>query len=98
MVRYSSATVAPIAFLVVDLRCLSCCLSLFACSGGGGEGEGGISAGEVADSGELPVGDDERGVLFLRQQFPRVLGGLALAVGPAFPPDGTEGGRVTAGF
>jgi hypothetical protein len=73
-------------------------LSLFACSGGCGEGEGGVSGGEVADSGELPAGDDERGVLFLRQQFPRVLGGLALAVGAAFPADSTEGGRVAAGF
>jgi hypothetical protein len=71
-------------------------LSLFACSGGCGEGEGGISAGEVADSGEFPAGDDERGVLLLRQQFTRVLGGLALAVGPAFAADGTEGGGVAA--
>jgi hypothetical protein len=80
----------------VGLRCLSCCLSLFACSGGGGEGEGGISVGEVADSGEFPAGDDEGGVLFLRWQFSCVFGGLALAVGVAFPPDGTEGGGVAA--
>jgi hypothetical protein len=98
MVRYSSVTVAPLAFLVVDLRCLPCRLSLFACSGGGGESEGGVSGGEVADSGKFPAGDDERGVLFFGRQFSCVFGCLALAVGPAFPADGTEGGRVAAGF
>ena len=40
-------------------------LSSFACSGGGGEGECGVSGGEVAKSGEFPAGDDDGGVLFV---------------------------------
>jgi hypothetical protein len=65
MVRYSSATVVPILFLVLDLCGVSCGLELVACSGGCGEGEGGVSGGEVADPGEFPPGDDEGGVLLV---------------------------------
>jgi hypothetical protein len=38
-------------------------LASFACSCGGGAGECGVAGGEVADSGEFPVRDDESGVL-----------------------------------
>ena len=37
-------------------------LSLFAGSVGCGEGECGVSGGEVADSGKFPVRDDKSGV------------------------------------
>jgi hypothetical protein len=73
-------------------------LSSFACGGGRRQGKRGVSAGEVADSRELPARDDERAVLLIGQQFARVLGRLALAVGPAFTADGTEGGGVATGF
>jgi len=71
-------------------------LASFTCSGGCGEGEGGVSGGEVAHSGELPPGDDERGVLLVvaRWEFSDVFGGLALAVGAAFTPDRTQRGGV----
>jgi hypothetical protein len=75
---------------------VSCGLSLFACSGGGGEGEGGVSGGEVAESGEFPVRDDEGGVVV--EQFAGVFGGLLLAVGPPFTTDRAEGGGVAAAF
>jgi hypothetical protein len=52
-------------------------------------GESGISGGEVADSGELPVGDDKSGVLFVWR-------GLVLAVGAAFAADGAKGGGIAA--
>ena len=73
-------------------------LSSFACSCGGREGEGCVSGGEVAESGELPPGYDERGVLFVWRQFTYVFGGLALAVGTTFTPDRAEGGGVSATF
>jgi hypothetical protein len=83
----------------MDLRCLSCRLPLFACSGCRRQGKGGVATGQVADSGELPARDDERGVLLLRWwQFSCVFGSLALAVSAAFPADGTEGGGVAAAF
>jgi hypothetical protein len=69
---------------------------LFACSGGSGEGEGGVSGGEVAESGEFPVRDDEGGVFV--EQFAGVFGGLLLAVGPPFTTDRAEGGGVAAAF
>ncbi len=75
---------------------IACCLSSFACSGGGGEGEGCVSGGEVAESGEFPAGDDEGGVRLVRGQFADVFGGLALPVGAAFSADGAEGGGVAA--
>src|SRR5262245_56005814 len=98
MVRYSSATLAPLAFLAMDLRHLSCRLSLFACSGGCGKGECGISTGEVADSGELPAGEDERGVRLVGYQFARVFGDLALPIGAAFAADSAQGGGVATAF
>lgn len=67
-------------------------LSSFACSGGGGEGEGGVSAGEVADPGEFPVRDNEGGDFI--EQLPDVFGGLALPEVAPFTPDGAEGGGV----
>ena len=76
---------------------VSCCLASFSCPGGG-EGEGGVFGGEVAESGERPPGDNERGVLLVRRQFAYALGGLALAVGAAFAADGAEGGGVAAAF
>jgi hypothetical protein len=77
---------------------VSCCLTLLACSGGGGAGEGGVSGGEVAESSELPAGDDESGVLLVCRQLAEVFGGLALPVGAAFTPDGAQGGGVAATF
>ncbi len=71
-------------------------LSSFACSGGCRESERGVSGGEVADSGEFPVRDDEGGVLV--EQLTDLLGGLALAVGAAFTANGAEGGGVAAAF
>jgi hypothetical protein len=65
---------------------------LVACSGGCGEGECGVSVGEVALPGEFPVRDDESGVLV--EQLADVLGGLAL--GAAFAAEGAEGGGVAA--
>jgi hypothetical protein len=97
--RNSSFTCAVPFFVSGLLLCgVSCGLSLFACSGGGREGQGCVSVGEVADSGELPARDDECGVLLIRQQLARMLGRLALAIGTTFTPDGAQGGRVTAGF
>jgi hypothetical protein len=55
-------------------------LAFFACSGCGGESECCVSSGEVAESGELPAGDDERGVLLVRRQLADVFGRLALPV------------------
>ncbi len=69
-------------------------LSLCACSSRGEEGEHGVSGGEITDSGEFPVRDDEGGVLI--EQFADLLGGLALAVGAAFAAEGAEGGGVAA--
>jgi hypothetical protein len=71
-------------------------LSPFACSGGGGEGERGVSGGAIALPGEFPVRDDERGVLV--EQFADLLGDLTLAVDAAFTPDGTKRGGVVAAF
>jgi hypothetical protein len=71
-------------------------LSLFACSGGCGQGECCVSGGEVADSGEFPAGDDECGVVV--EQFADVFGRLALAVGAAFAADCAQGGGVAAAF
>jgi hypothetical protein len=65
---------------------------LFACSGGGREGKGGVAVREVADSGERPVSDDECGVLLIRKQLASVLGRLALAIGTTFTPDGAQSG------
>jgi hypothetical protein len=71
-------------------------LSLFACSGSGRKSEGDISGGEITNSGEFPVRDNQGGVLV--DQLASLLRGLALAVGAAFTPEGAEGGGVTAGF
>lgn len=89
---------SPLCLLVCLLCSVTGCLSLFVCSGCCGKGEGCISAGEITDSGELPAGDNKRGVQLVGQQFARVFGGLALAVGAAFSPDGTESGGVAAAF
>src|ERR671916_1135377 len=77
-----------------DSGCVSRGLSLFTCSGSGGQREGGISGGEVTKPGEFPMRHDESGVLV--EQLADVFGGLALAVSAAFVPDGAQGGGVAA--
>lgn len=73
-------------------------LSLFAGLGGRGKGEGGTSAGEAADSDELPAGDDQRGVCLVGYQFARMFGDLTLPVGAALAADSAQGGGVAAAF
>ncbi|MGH8346384.1 MAG: hypothetical protein ACRES5_07425, partial [Pseudomonas sp.] len=47
-------------FLAWALGSIASGLSSFACSGGYGEGEGGVPGSEIAESGELRPGDHER--------------------------------------
>ncbi|HEY6425317.1 MAG TPA: hypothetical protein VIY28_19165, partial [Pseudonocardiaceae bacterium] len=70
------------------------CLSLFSCSGGGGQCEGGVSGGEVAEPSEFPVRDDASGVFI--EQLTGVFGGLLLTVKTAFTTDRAEGSGVAA--
>jgi hypothetical protein len=69
---------------------------LFASPGGCGQRECCVSGGEVADSGEFPAGNDERGVVV--EQLADVFARLALAVGAAFAADRAKSGGVAAAF
>lgn len=65
-------------------------------TGSGGQRERRVAAGEVAEAGELPPGDDEGGVVVddVEAELPGVLGGLPAAEGATLAADRTEGGRV----
>lgn len=75
---------------------VSCRVPSLSGTGSGGQRERGVAAGEVAEAGGLPAGDDEGGVLVDRVQaeLPSKVRGLPTSEGPTFAADGAEGGRV----